>query len=236
MKISGLIISIFVALWVIMPAHGKAQVSGAQNSISVQTVEGDSVAKKIIDQAHTSWPWYVARGTGIVAAMSLVILMLSGIGQITGHTYKFLEPLSAWASHRALGLVFGVSVLMHMVSLLFDKFMKFDVLQVLIPWWSKFKPVTIFGYKAGSLYLACGILAFYMSIAVVVSSIVWISKKPHIWKFIHFLSYVLMILVFVHALFIGTDFAGGWLRLAWVVSGVLVAAGSLARLWRAKTS
>lgn len=235
-RVVSILLAVFIALWFVTPNHSKAQVSGAQNNITVETVDGDSVAKKIASAAHDTWPWYVARGTGLVAAMALVILMLSGIGQITGHTYKFLEPLSAWASHRALGLVFGVAVLVHMFSLLFDKFIKFDILQVLIPWYSRYKPVTLFGVKLGSLYLALGILAFYLTIAVVVTSIVWISKKAHTWKSIHFLSYLLMALVFLHALFLGTDLAKGALRYVWIVGGIVVLYASIARLWRAYTT
>jgi predicted ferric reductase len=235
-KVSILFIAVFLGLWFLMPSHSKAQVSGAHNSISVETVAGDSVAKTILNNAHTSWPWYVARGTGLLAAMSLVILMLSGIGQITGHTYKFLEPLSAWASHRALGFVFGVSVLLHIVSLLFDKFMKFTLLQALVPWLANFKPSKLFGHNVGSMYLAFGIISFYLSIAVIVTSIVWVSKKPHIWKFVHLLSYLLIALVFVHALFTGTDLASGWLRLVWIASGVAILYGTIVRLWRAYTA
>ena len=34
----------------------------------------------------TSWPWYIVRGAGFVAAGLIVLLMLSGIGQGLGHS------------------------------------------------------------------------------------------------------------------------------------------------------
>lgn len=222
--------------WMASPTYALAQAAGSSNSINVETIEGQSVTEKFVSNLTESWPWYIARGSGLIAAISLAILMLSGIGQITGHTFKVLDPITAWASHRALGIVFGASVLIHILSLLFDHFLKITLLEVLVPWLSDFRPLTLFGFNLGSLYLAFGIIAFYLSLAIVVTSLTVISKKPHFWKIIHLLSYIVMFLVFVHALYIGTDLAHGWLRYVWISGGILILIGSLIRLKRAYTA
>ncbi|MFA5003831.1 MAG: hypothetical protein WC498_00965 [Candidatus Saccharimonadales bacterium] len=205
-------------------------------NVVVQDAQGPSVAQKFTDRAKSSWPWFIVRASGLVAAASLILLMLSGIGQITGDTFRFLAPLTAWASHRALGITFGISVLIHMVGLLFDTFVPFGILQLLVPWLSNYKPVTLFGVHLGSLYVALGVLAFYAVGLVVVSSLLWVEKKPYIWKWIHLLSYVIIMFVFVHALYLGTDLAHGIFRLLWIVLACAVLLGSLYRLWRAKTT
>lgn len=92
-------------------------VSAAESNGTAATIDAvkqDSLQDRLVQRVQTSWPWYLTRAAGIVAAVSLIILMLSGIGQITGNTFRFLDPLTAWATHRALGIVFGVSVLVHM--------------------------------------------------------------------------------------------------------------------------
>ena len=152
--------------------------SPAQDTIVVETIPGATVTEKVTDRARSSWPWYLCRASGLIAAVSLVLLLLSGIGQVTGFTYKLLEPLTAWASHRALGIVFGLSVFVHVFSLLFDHFMPFNLLHLLIPWLSDYKPATIFGMHVGSLYLALGIIALYLTAAIVITSLVWIDIKP----------------------------------------------------------
>jgi DMSO/TMAO reductase YedYZ heme-binding membrane subunit len=89
--------------------------------------------------------------------------------------------------------------------------------------------------SVGSLYIALGIVSLYLVAIIIITSLVWVEKKPKLWKLIHLLSYIAMILVFVHALNLGTDVSSGILRLVWIAFGVGVLIASLARLWRAKT-
>ena len=157
------------------------------------------------------------------------------MGLITGYSFKFLEPLNAWATHRALGLTFFVAVLIHGTSLLFDSYVPFNIIQVLVPFISNYRPASILHHNVGSLYVALGVIAFYLILAIVLSSIYWIDKKPHKWKSMHFLAYLVIIFVFIHALYIGTDFAHGIFRTLWIVFGVIVAITIFYRLSRARS-
>lgn len=212
-----------------------AQSKNDSGTIIVQTIPGPSVAQKITQRAEASWPWYVTRAAGIVAAVCLFILILSGIGLVSGGMFRFLEPLTAWASHRALGITFAISSLIHIFALLFDHFVSFSPLDLFVPWLSTYKPVTIAGINFGSLYVALGVLSFYVAAIIVVTSLAWIDKKPHLWKITHLLSYLVLIFVFVHALYLGTDFVGGIMRGILVTIGLITALAVLYRLWRAKT-
>lgn len=213
----------------------KAESANPAGTIIVKTIPGPTVAQEISERAASSWPWYVTRASGFVAAGALFMLILSGIGLVGGSAFRFLEPLTAWASHRALGFIFGISVLIHMSSLLFDHFVPFNILDVLVPWLSNYKPISLFGFQFGSLFVALGVLAFYGVAAIIITSIVWVDKKPHTWKIFHLLSYLVLLFVFVHALYLGTDLAGGPLRLVWLALGLILALAILYRLWRAKT-
>ncbi len=212
-----------------------AQSSDGSGTIVVQTIPGQSVAQKVSSRATASWPWYVTRAAGIVAAIALFVLILSGIGLVSGGMFRFLEPLTAWASHRALGITFAVATIIHMSSLLFDHFVSFSVADLFIPWLSTYKPVTIAGLQLGSLFVALGVLAFYGAALIMITSFTWIDKKPRFWKITHFMSYFILVLVFVHALYLGTDFAEGGMRLLLVAIGLLIGLALLYRLWRAKT-
>lgn len=212
------------------PAH-----AAHAGNVVVQTIPGKPLTSKLAERAKSSWPWYLTRASGLIAAAALVVLLLSGIGQISGQTFRLLDPLTAWASHRALGLTFGIAVLVHVGSLLFDHFVQFDFLQVLVPWASDYKPVTLFGMHLGSLYVALGVLSFYLVGIIIISSLLWVEKKPQTWKLIHLLSYLVIAMVFVHALFIGTDLTHGWLRWLWILLNLTILAAALLRLWRART-
>ena len=230
---------VFLMCMVALPsAHASALAfrhTTTNAEILVQTVPGPTISEKVSSRAKSSWSWYITRASGLFAALSLIILMVSGIGQVTGYTYRFLEPLTDWASHRALGITFGISILLHVFSLLFDHFVPFNIAQLFIPWLSGYKPVTIWGVHLGSLYVALGVIAFYLIAGVIITSLTWVDKKPATWKLIHLLSYFALLLVFIHALYLGTDLAHGVFRFVWVCLGLVTILFCLHRLWRAKT-
>ena len=212
-----------------------AQDIGGDSIAVVESVPNSSLADSLLERVQTSWPWYVTRASGLVAALLMFMLMLSGIGFITGRTFRFLEPITAWTSHRALGISLCIAVIVHIGALYFDKFVEFNFTSLLIPFASDYQNITLWGFDVGSLYVALGIFAFYLLLIVVITSLIWIRTKPKSWKLLHFLSYLAMVLVFVHALFLGTDLAYGWLRWVWIGGGVLTLIFTLERLWRAKT-
>ena len=201
-------------------------------SVSVQTIPGQSLSDIIATKVQSSWPWYLVRASGLVAGVAAVILLLSGIGAVTGHTFKFLEPLTAWATHRALGIILVIATQVHMIMLLFDKFVPFTLPAVLVPWVSQYKPVILGNLNLGSAYVALGILALYVAIAIVVTSLLWIDKKPKVWKVLHFASYFVIAAVFLHALFLGTDTSTGIGRWLWIAGGVIVAVAIIVRIRR----
>lgn len=214
-----------------LSSAGNLAVADTPN-VLVKPVQGPSVTQRLETRAKQSWPWYITRAAGFVAAISLVLLMLSGIGFITGKTFRLLEPLTAWATHKAVGYVFGVSVVVHVVALLFDKYTPFTIAEVLLPFVSHYQEATIAGYHVGSLAVALGVFALYFMLAIIISSILWIDKKPHTWKLFHFLAYLTMIFVFFHALYLGTDLIHGALRIIWVIFGLAVGVAIVYRLRR----
>jgi predicted ferric reductase len=215
--------------------NAEEQSSSGQSNIVVEKTPKSSVATGLVERVKVSWPWYLTRVSGLVAAVSLILLMLSGVGLITGHTFSFFEPITAWASHRALGITFAVSVLLHVGALYFDNFVPFSITSLLVPFASQYKQIQLFGFSVGSLYVALGVVSLYITAAITLTSLLWIEKKPKLWKLTHLLSYLAMIFVFVHALYLGTDLSSGILRWAWIGLAVAVMYASIARAWRAKT-
>jgi len=170
-----------------------------------------------------SWPWYVTRASGLVAAILLVLLMITGIAMFTGYGFKIMEPIKAWANHRTIGIAFCVAVAIHVLSLLLDKFVSFNIVQVLVPFASNYKPIKLLGISVGSLGVALGVAAIYLLIAIMITSIKSImSGSPRFWKWVHLLSYALMAMIFFHAIMIGTDLHAGIWRLTWIGLAVII--------------
>jgi sulfoxide reductase heme-binding subunit YedZ len=193
----------------------------------------DSTVHVALQRANASWPWYVIRAAGFTAAGLLFLLMLSGIGQVTGLTYKFLEPIKAWALHKALAIALCVAIAIHGGLLLIDHYVHFSLAGVLVPFVSSYNNKSqLFGLPFGALAVGFGILATYGIAPIVLSSLKWIDTKKGAWKKLHYLSYAVVVLVFLHALYVGSDLRYGTFRVIWVLIGFIVLLGIISRLAR----
>ena len=193
---------------------------------------GSAVTTRVAD----SWTWYVIRSAGFVAAGLLILLMLSGIGQVTGLTYKFLEPIKAWMLHKALALALCGAIFIHVLFLLIDHYIPFSLVDVLIPFASRYSNhTTLFGIAISGIALALGILAMYSVIVVVSSSLGWIDTKRGLWRKLHYLNYFTLVAVFIHALGVGSDLRYGLFRTCWIFVGVVLMLAVVYRLWFAGT-
>lgn len=181
-----------------------------------------------------SWPWYLTRASGFIAAGLLILLLISGITSFTGHYFKFMEPLKAWANHRAIGIAFAVTALIHILSLLFDKFVSFDLVELFVPFASDYQRISVGNVAVGSLAMALGIFSLYMVGLIIYTSLTkTINTRPRLWKNTHYLSYGIMIFIFFHAIMIGTDLQQGIWRISWIILNVVVLGFMLFRIRRA---
>jgi predicted ferric reductase len=191
----------------------------------------------IAKRVAASWPWYAIRAAGFVAAGLLVVLMLSGIGQVTGYSYRFIDPIKAWAIHKALAIALCIGIAIHGGALLLDHYVPFSLQKLLIPFVSNYNNGTkILGLSLGALAVAFGIFAMYGVAIIVLSSLGWIDSKAKVWRKLHYISYLVAIFVFLHGAYTGTDLKYGLFRAAWIGLGLLVVVGIIARIWRAGTT
>jgi DMSO/TMAO reductase YedYZ heme-binding membrane subunit len=75
----------------------------------------------------------------------------------------------------------------------------------------------------------------YCVAIVVASSLGWIDTHKNTWRKLHYVSYAVIFLVFLHALYAGSDLKYGTFRSAWIAAGIVLLIGIAARLWRAGT-
>jgi len=180
-------------------------------------------AVDVASRVSLSWPWYVTRASGLVAAALLVVLMITGISVFTGYQFKFMEPIRAWANHRTLGIAFAIAVGVHILSLLFDKYISFNIVQVFVPFTSQYKHIKLLNVSVGSFGVALGVLSLYMVIAIVLTSLTGImSGSPRFWKWTHLLSYLVILAIFFHSIMIGTDLHNGIWRWTWIAVNVVI--------------
>jgi len=142
-----------------------------------------------------SLPWYISRASAIAAYILTFLIIFIGTGMTTGFIYKFINPVRAWVVHKYLGIAMLVTVILHPFSLLFDKFMNFNLTDILIPFISSFKPV----------FLSLGIIGFYFLLVIILTSLFARLGYPHFWRAVHYLTYLFFVLSLFHGILLGTD-------------------------------
>ena len=143
----------------------------------------------------SSFPWYLTRAAAITAYILMFLIVALGEGMAAGYVYRFINPVRAWLVHKYMGIALGAALLVHIVSLLFDHFVEFNIIDILVPFASDYSP----------LFLSFGIIGFYVLLAVVASSLLVRLKLPYFWHNIHYFVYPLFILSLLHGIFTGTD-------------------------------
>ena len=146
--------------------------------------------------AASAW-WYLARSTGLIAGVLLVAAFVWGVLLST----QLVKPVkrAAWLLdlHRWLGGLTVVFVALHLVGLLADSYVEFDLASIFVPFASEWRPAAV----------TWGVAGLYILAAVQLTS--WrpvrsrLSRK--VWRGAHLLSFPLLWVVAMHSGAAGTD-------------------------------
>ncbi len=157
--------------------------------------------------------WFAARSGGIVAWVLVTLSVCWGLFLSTKAAAKASQPAKLLDLHRFLG---GLSVTftgVHIVGLVGDSYVQFGWLDILVPWASEWKPTAV----------AWGVIAFWLLIAVELTSL-FMKKMPRaVWRQVHRASFGLYIFATVHGIQAGSDTLNDWYRMAMLASINVVA-------------
>jgi len=156
--------------------------------------------------------WHVARASGLVGWFLCTLAVVWGLALSTRLFGK--RPAPAWLLdlHRFLGGLATVFVVLHVGALVADSYAHFGVADVLVPLASSWKPGPV----------AWGVAAFYLLVAVEITSLVRRWLPGRLWRVVHAASLPLWGASTVHLLTAGTD-AGN----AAVATAVLAVIGAV---------
>ncbi len=159
--------------------------------------------------------WYVTRASALIAWALMTLSVVWGILLSTRILRRIDNPGWLQDLHRFLGGLSVVMVLLHMVTLMLDGWLKFTPTELLVPFATDFKPIAT----------ALGILSFYLLVAVQGSSMIMNRLPRKFWKGLHYASYAVVLLVSFHAGLSGTDVGSlGYRILAFTLIGLTAAA------------
>src|SRR6266498_4563558 len=103
--------------------------------------------------------WYITRAAGLTSYFLLWLSMVWGLVLPTKFFHPFLENHFSYDFHEFLSLLGLGFVALHVIVLLFDKFLPFSLLQILIPFIDSYRP----------FWVGLGILGFYLLLLVTVT-------------------------------------------------------------------
>ncbi|MGB8347756.1 MAG: ferric reductase-like transmembrane domain-containing protein [Ktedonobacteraceae bacterium] len=174
---------------------------------------------------NTIWEtvtWDIARAGGFTAYILLALAVIVGLALST----KLQSP-SRWPHlinsemHNFLTLLGTIFLTVHILAVWIDPFTHFGLNEILVPFASHYRPV----------WMALGIVAFYLGIAIGIST--WL--RPRIgyswWRRLHVLTLGIFLLATVHGIATGSDTQTWWALSIYVVSSAVVGSLLLRRLF-----
>jgi hypothetical protein len=165
---------------------------------------------------HSSLDWYAARAAGIAAWVVLTTVVAFGLA-LAGRARRPHQPRFAVTDvHRFGGIVAGVFVATHIVTIAIDAWLPFSLSELLIPFTARYRP----------LFTGLGVIAAELMLVIGITNRLRRTIPYAIWRRVHYLTIVVWLLATVHLLGDGTDRSAPWLYVP-----VAVAAGGIAGLW-----
>jgi len=164
--------------------------------------------------------WDVARAGGFTAYVLLTLSVAVGLAL----TLKWQSPrwprLINSEMHNFITLLSLIFTVVHVVAVWADPFTSFGLNEVLVPFASHYR----------SLWMALGIVALYLGLAVGLST--WLRPKIGyaLWRRLHGLTLVCYGLVTVHGLATGSDTQSSWAIFLYFASIGLITLLLLVRL------
>ncbi|HSJ46171.1 MAG TPA: ferric reductase-like transmembrane domain-containing protein [Euzebyales bacterium] len=139
--------------------------------------------------------WFVIRASGLVAYALVSVTVIVGLLLSTRLVGRRPPPDWMLDWHRFVGGLGLVFTGLHLVSLLIDNYIEFSPIDLFVPFVATWRPVA----------LGLGVLAFYMALAVQLTSLVRHRIPAGWWRRFHYLSVPVFVLATVHLLLAGTD-------------------------------
>ena len=164
--------------------------------------------------------WYAARAAGVVAYLILSVVVTFGL-TMAGQARLARWPRFAIEEvHRLGGILVGVLVTLHIVTIAIDSWLPFSLTSLVVPGISRYRPLWVaFGIVAAELLLALAVTNHYRHRLI-----------PYaVWRRIHYLNFAVWAGATVHGLGSGTDRNAAWLLVVYA-SAVAVVAGAI--VWR----
>jgi predicted ferric reductase len=189
----------------IKPLTGMATVSIVFAGMLIAIVTGSSIGGAAIAQKMNSlfsldsvqsW-WYITRAAGLTGYFLIWLSMVWGFAIPSKIFQPILDGIFTYDFHEHLSLLGLGFLFLHVIVLLFDHYLPFNLIQILIPFTDAYRP----------LWVGIGIISFYLLLLVTFTFYLRQQIGRRAFRSTHLLSLIGYLGATVHGLFAGTDSA-----------------------------
>lgn len=139
--------------------------------------------------------WDLTRASANVAWGICLFTILWGVLLTTRILRDMDRPAWLRDLHSWLGGLTIAFTVVHMATLVQDKYVNFEIVDTLVPFSSTYRPIPV----------ALGVTAFWILVLIQTTSLMMRKISRTTWRRIHMLSYPLYAIIVVHALTAGSD-------------------------------
>jgi hypothetical protein len=147
-----------------------------------------------------SLTWDVARTGGLVAFALVTASVAMGLALSLGWRSPRWTRFVTNEVHRFVTLLSLVFIVVHGTAIAIDPFIKMSVPDVLVPFLGPYRPV----------WVALGIIAAYLAVAVYLSERIRSRVGYTWWRRFHALAFVVFVMALVHGIATGSDTRTPW--------------------------
>lgn len=166
--------------------------------------------------------WYLSRASAFVAFVLLTLAMALGLTITNRMARVWPGGPTAFDLHQYTSLLGLGFALFHALILLGDKYIKYTLLQVIMPFaGASYRPVWVGLGQVGFYLLAVVAFSFYVK--------QWLGRRT--WRLIHYASFGVFLLALLHGLLGGTDSGTTLVRSLYWGSSLIVLLLTLYRVW-----
>ncbi|MGY1708582.1 FAD-binding oxidoreductase [Geodermatophilus sp. SYSU D00758] len=166
--------------------------------------------------------WYLARAGGLVAWALLSTTVVWGLLLRSGLLGRWIPWAWTAAVHRFLGMLAVLFTALHLTGLLLDDYVQMSLPDLLVPLTSSWRPVPV----------ALGVVAGYLLVAVLGTSLLAARLSRRWWKRVHLTSYLLFWSATMHLVTAGTDAGNAVVRAVVAATVTVVLLLTLVRIAR----
>lgn len=144
--------------------------------------------------------WYLTRSTALTAFVLLTLTLVLGVAATQRALASRAWPRFATQDlHRNVSLLALAFLGIHVVTTIVDGY-------VTISWWNVVVPF-LSAYR--TFWVALGTIAFDVVVVVVATSLVRLRMRARTWRLVHWSTYAMWPLAWLHFVKTGTDAAHG---------------------------